>query len=49
MTVVVVEIVEGGLTPDIDEETGVVRRTSTEPEDLESDTVEIPERVVRHG
>jgi len=49
VTVVVVEIVEGGLTPDIDEETGVVRRIGTEPEDLESDTVEIPERVVRGG
>lgn len=49
VTVVIVEIVDGGLTPDIDEETGVVRRTGIEPEDLESDTVEIPERVVRGG
>jgi len=49
VTVVVVEIVEGGLTPDIDEETGVVRRIGADPDDLESDTVEIPARVVRGG
>ena len=49
VTVVVVEIVEGGAGAEIDEETSVHRRIGADPDELESDTVEIPERVVRNA
>jgi len=50
VTVVIVEVVEGGLDSEIDEETGVIRaRLGADDEDLEANTVEIPERVKSDG
>ena len=50
VTVVIVEVVEGGLDSEIDEETGVIRaRLGANEEDLEANTVEIPERVKHDG
>ena len=50
VTVVIIAVVEGGLNPGLDEETGVVRaRMGADPDELEANTVEIPGRAPRNG
>lgn len=50
VTVVIINVVEGGVNPDLDEETGVVQSVPVEePDDLDDNTVEIPGRTARNG